>query len=360
MALSTGVAPAALLLPADGASPGSPSSPNGDERDAKRRRLRWALIGVVVAAVVALVLVLTLTGPSSGGSVTVPSVTGQSEAAASAMLRRAGLVPVPALSSDASIPSGVVIGQTPQGGSVVGKGARVTISVSTGPGSSALPNVADLSAAQATAKLKAAGFEPASETQPSATVPSGRVISTNPPAGTVAQAGSSVTVLVSGGPAQTSVPDVVGQSRAAAEATLTNAKLAVGAITQKTSSEQAPGVVLEQSPAAGSSLPAGEKVGLTVAKAPGEVAVPSVVGKSEFEAAAVLGQAGFTPKRVSQTTTESAQVGVVLRQSPAGDHKARKGSTVTIAVGVLGAQTTPTTTTPTTAPPTPAPPAASG
>ncbi len=360
MALSTGVAPAALLLPADGASPGSPSSYNGDERDAKRRRLRWALIGVAVAAVVVLVLVLTLTGPSSSGSVTVPSVTGQSEGAASATLRRAGLVPVPELTANASVPSRVVIGEMPPAGSVVGKGARVTISVSTGPGSSALPNVADLSAAQATAKLKAAGFKPASETQPSATVPSGRVISTNPPAGTVAQAGSSVTVLVSGGPAQTSVPDVVGQSRAAAEATLTNAKLAVGAITQKTSSEQSPGIVLEQAPAAGSSVPAGEKVGLTVARAPSEVTVPNVVGKSEFEAAAVLGQAGFTPKRVSQTTTESAQVGVVLRQSPAGGQKARKSSTVTIAVGVLGAQTTPTTTTTTTAPPTPAPPAASG
>ncbi len=128
----------------------------------------------------------------------------------------------------------MVIGETPSAGSAVGRGTRVTISVSTGPGSSALPDVAGLTAAQATAKLKAAGFKPASETQPSTTVASGRVISTDPAAGTEVQAGSTVTVIVSGGPAQTSVPDVVGQSRTAAEATLTNAKLAVGAVTQQT------------------------------------------------------------------------------------------------------------------------------
>jgi beta-lactam-binding protein with PASTA domain len=365
MALPPGVPPA-LLLPPDGSGPGSAITPppeDSDEQDAKRRRrLRWAIAAAVVAAIIALVLVLALTRPSASATVTVPSVAGQNEAAASATLRRASLIPVPALSASTSVPDGVVIGETPPAGSVVDKGTRVTIAVSTGPGSSPLPNVVGLTVAQATAKLKGAGFAPTTETQPSPTIASGRVVSTDPPAGTEAQAGSSVTVLVSGGPAQTSVPDVVGQSRAAAEATLTNAKLTVGAITQQTTSEQSPGTVLEQSPPAGSSLPAGGKVSLTVAQAPTETAVPNVVGQNEAQAAAALGRAGFAPQAVSQVTTEAAQVGVVLRQSPAAPHKARKGATVTIAVGVLGAQTTPTTpttTTPTT-PVAPTPPAASG
>jgi serine/threonine-protein kinase len=360
MALSTGVPPPALLLPPDGPSLGvRPPDDEGEQAAKKRRGLRWALAAAAVAALAALVLVLVLTRPSSGGSVTVPSVTGQSEAVASATLRRAGLIPVPALAVSATVASGEVIGQTPSAGSVVGKGDRVTITVSTGPGSSPLPNVAGLTVAQATGRLKQAGFKPTTETQPSATVASGRVISTDPSAGTEAQAGSSVTVLVSGGPAQASVPDLVGQSRAAAEATLTNAKLAVGTITQQTSTEQSPGTVLEQSPAADSSLPSGGKVNLTVAQAPTETAVPNVVGQNEAQASAALGRAGFTPQAVSQTTTESSQVGLVLKQSPAAGHKARKGATVMIAIGALGAQTTPTTTTPTT-PATPTPPAASG
>jgi beta-lactam-binding protein with PASTA domain/predicted Ser/Thr protein kinase len=359
-ALSTGVPPAALMLPPDGGSLGAPPPEDEDQQAAKKRRVMWlALAGAAIAAIVAIVLVLALTRPSSGGHVTVPSVVGQSEAAAGAVMRRAGLVPVPALTSSSTVADGVVISETPPAGSIVGKGTRVTIAVSTGPGSSPLPNVAGLTASQASAKLKEAGFEPTTEKQPSATVASGRVISTNPSAGTETQAGSSVTVLVSSGPAQTTVPDVVGQSRAAAEATLTNAKLAPGAITQRTSTEQSPGTVLEQSPATGSSLPDGGTVDLTVAQAPTETPVPNVVGKNEAQASAELGRAGFTPQAVTQTTTEAAKVGIVLRQSPAAPHKARKGATVTIAVGVLGSQTTPTTTTPST-PVTPTPPAASG
>jgi len=357
MAPSTGVPPAALLLPADGPPPGPPGGMDEQAASRRRRRLLWGLGGAALLAVV--VVVLLLSSPSSDGGVTVPAVTGQSEAAASATLRNAGLIPVPALTTSVTVASGVVISETPPAGSVVGKGARVTIAVSTGPGNSPLPNVAGLTAAQATTKLKDAGFKPTTETQPSATVASGRVISTDPPAGTVAQAGSSVKVLVSGGPAQTSVPDVVGQSRTGAESALTNAKLAVGEITKETSTEQSPGTVLEQSPAAGSSLPVGGKVNLTVAQAPTEVAIPNVVGQNEAQAAAALGRAGFTPQASTQTTTEASQVGIVLKQSPAAGHKARKGATVTIAIGALAPQTTPTTTSPT-PPATPTPPASSG
>ncbi len=183
------------------------------------------------------------------------------------------------------------------------------------------------------------------------------MISTDPPAETEVRAGGSVRVIVSGGPAQATVPDLVGQSRAAAEGSLANAKLAVGTVTQQATSEQTPGTVLEQSPTAGSSLPGGGKVNLTVAQAPSEVPVPDVVGQNETQASAALGRAGFTPQASTQTTTEASQVGLVLGQKPAAGHKARKGATVTIAIGVLGPQTTPTTT-PTTTTTTPATPPA--
>jgi eukaryotic-like serine/threonine-protein kinase len=355
-ALSTGIAPPALLMPADGSSAGSTPPEGADERATRRRRIAWAAAGVLlVLAAAALVLLL----PSSPGRVTVPNVSGQGEAAASSTLRAAGLTPVPSLTSSSNVPSGVVFGQSPSAGSVLDKGSRVTISVSTGPDSSALPDVTGLTSSQATAKLKAAGFRPTIETQPSATVASGRVISTDPPAETEVRAGGSVRVIVSGGPAQATVPDLVGQSRAAAEGSLANAKLAVGTVTQQPTSEQTPGTVLEQSPTAGSSLPDDAKVNLTVAQAPSEAPVPDVVGQNETQASAALGRAGFTPQASTQTTTEASQVGLVLGQKPAAGHKARKGATVTIAIGVLGPQTTPTTTptTPTTTPATPPAPA---
>ena len=296
------------------------------------------------------VLAVVLAGSSQ--SVTVPEVTGQTEQAAGAALRRAGLDPVPSLESSATVPSGLVIRQTPGAGSVAKKGARVSIVVSGGPASAPLIDVAGLSAAEAAAKLRKAHFRTKTKTQPSKTVEAGLVIGTEPPAETEVQEGRLVTLLVSSGPAPVRVPDVTGQTLEAAEATLTDAELVVGTVTKRVSSTQSPGTVLAQSPATGSSVRAGAKVDLTVAQAPKEVEVPNVVGAAEVRAEAALKHAGFTPKTETHPTTEQSQVGVVLQQSPEGGAHARKGATVTIVVGALSPQTTPTTTTPTTTTPT--------
>jgi eukaryotic-like serine/threonine-protein kinase len=352
----------ALLLPAAGGFDEEPAPPPGDGPPL-RRVLLWALAATVIAAVIALLLLLLLGG--SAGRVTVPDVTGQTEQVAAARLRRVGLTPAPSLAASATVATGVVLGERPPRGSRVKRGTRVNLVVSSGPGSAAVMKVDGLSTAQAVRKLRAAGFKPTTTTQPSATIAQGHVIGTDPPAGTLLQVGSPVAVLVSSGPAQVRVPNVTGQSQTGAEAALTSAGLAVGAVTRQVSAGQAEGTVLSQSPRGGTSLPTGAKVNLTVAKASNEVAVPSVVGQNEAQAAAALGGAGFSPRTVSATTTDATQVGLVLRQSPAGGRRARKGSTVTLAVGVLGPQTTPTgptttgpttptTTTTTTAPP-PAP-----
>jgi eukaryotic-like serine/threonine-protein kinase len=339
----------ALLLPTAGGFDQEP--PRSAQDDGRRKRmLLWALAAALVAVGVALALLLS----SSPSKRTVPDVVGQTEQSASATLRRAGLTPAPSLATSATVAAGNVISQTPTQGSRVDGGAHVNIVVSSGPASAALGNVEGLTAAQAVAQLRAAGFKPTSKTQPSATVAQGHVIGTNPPAGTELQVGSPVAVLVSSGPAQVHVPDVIAEPQAAAEAALTAAGLTVGTVTHQATAGQTVGNVLSQSPRPGASLPAGGSVNVTVAQAPNEVAVPSVVGNSETQAAAALGEAGFKPKSVSATTTDPAQVGLVLKQSPAAGVRARRGATVTLTVGVLGPQTTPTTptTTPTTTTPT--------
>jgi serine/threonine-protein kinase len=327
------------------------------------RVLLWGLLAaLVVGGIVAAVLLLS----SSAAHVNVPNVTGETEQAASARLRAKGLGVTPSLASSATVADGRVISQSPVAGSRVEKGSRVRIVVSSGPGSAALQSVEGLTATQAMARLRAAGFKPTRQDEPSSKVAKGKVIGTEPPAGTELQVGSPVTVLVSSGPAQVKVPDLSGDSRSGAEAALSAVGLAVGTITEQVSAGAAAGSVLAQSPKAGSSVETGSKVNLTVAKASNEVAVPKVVGQSETQAAAALGGAGFAPRVVNAPVSEQGQVGVVLKQSPGAGTTARKGSTVTLTVGVLETPTTPTTpttTTPTTTPPTtttPAPPAAGG
>jgi beta-lactam-binding protein with PASTA domain/predicted Ser/Thr protein kinase len=328
----------ALLLP--------PFAPYGDHDgpppEETRRHRRWPWIAAAVLVAVAAALALLLLGPAS--KVTVPDVTGQSEQAATTMIRSAGLTPSASAGPSTTVPRGRVISQSPSGATVVAKRTRVSFVVSEGPASTALVNVEGLPSSQAVARLRAAGFKPATSSQPSSTVAAGHAINTDPAAGTVVQVGSPVTVFVSSGPAPVHVPDVTGRTQSAAEAALTGVGLAVGTVTRQPSSTQTAGDVISQSPSGGSSVSTGSNVDLTVAQASNEASVPSVVGKNEALAAAALGGAGFTPRTVNQATTDPAKVGIVLRQSPAGGRRARKGATVTISVGIAG---TPTTTTPT-------------
>jgi serine/threonine-protein kinase len=338
--------------------PAVPYGEDGGEAPDGRRRRRWLLILLATLVAVGAVAAVLLLSPA--GKVTVPEVTGQTEQAAGAILRRSGLTPIPSLTPSSTVPSGHVVRQAPGAGARVAKGARVNIVISGGPASIALVNVEGLTAGQAEARLRTAGFKPLTRSQASSTTAAGHVITTDPAAGTIVQVGSPVTVFVSSGPAPVHVPDVTGQSRSAAEATLTAAGLNIGTVTQRSSSTQAPGTVISESPGAGSALAAGGKVNLTLAQAPTEVTVPNVVGKDEASAAAALGGAGLTPKTATTPTSEEAKVGIVVKQSPAGGGHAHKGATVTITVGVLATPPT-TTTTPTpttTTPPAATPPAA--
>src|SRR5207244_7039069 len=144
----------ALLL----ASQDGRQSPD-DERSGRRRR--WVILGVLLAllagAGVALALLL-----SPAARVRVPRVTGLSEQSAITTLKRAGLTPAPALASSATVPSGLVSSQSPRAGRTLEHGGHVRIVISTGPGIAALPSVEGLSATQALARPKAAGFMPKS------------------------------------------------------------------------------------------------------------------------------------------------------------------------------------------------------
>ena len=332
-----------LLMPA-----ASPLEEEEDEgRTGRRRVLLWSAVAALVAAGVVLALLLL----PGAGRVRVPNVISLTQQIAVVRLKAAGLEPVPTSAASATVTSGTVFEQTPSEGVLVKRGSRVTITVSSGPASVLVANVEGLSAAQAVDTLRGAGLEPTTRTRSSATVGEGQVIGTEPAARTRQPVGSTVIVLVSSGPTPIHVPDTIGQSRVAAEAAIAAAGFAVGSITPQVSAGQTPETVLSQSPTAGSSLRPGGKVNLVVAQAPTEINVPSVVGQSETQAAAALGSAGFAPKMVQITTTEPAQVGLVIKQHPSAGTRAHKGATVTISVGVLGTPTpTPTTTTPTTTP----------
>jgi hypothetical protein len=136
---------------------------------------------------------------------------------------------------------------------------------SAGPAMVAVPNVVGDAQAAATTAITGAGLAlGAVSMQSSATVASGNVISENPAAGASVTKGSGVALAVSSGPAMVSVPNVVGNTQAAATTAITGARLTLGTVTMQSSATVASGNVISENPAAGTSVASGSAVALAV------------------------------------------------------------------------------------------------
>jgi serine/threonine-protein kinase len=324
----------------------------GDPEEVERegRSLgRW-LVALVVVLLVAggAVAAYALTRPDEQP---VPNVTGKPLAAALALVQNAGFDPnVERTNSDA--PEGRVIRQDPQPGTKAEKGSEITLTVSDGPGTKAVPDVVGQTRKKAVKELEDAGFKVDERRETSDSVKDNRVISTAPDAATPIEVGSTVTIVVSSGPEQVAVPNVVGQTSDSARSTLEGAGFVVGVREQEDQARD-PGTVLAQTPAAGTEADKGATVSITVAKEPAQVAVPDVTGSSQTDASNALIDAGFKPSVTTREVTDKAEDGIVLRQSPSGGGQAKRGSTVTITVGQYVAPTPPPTTPPPTTPTTP-------
>jgi beta-lactam-binding protein with PASTA domain len=92
-------------------------------------------------------------------------------------------------------------------------------------------------------------------------------------AGTLVTLGSAVNLVVSTGPAQVAVPNVVGQTQAAAATAITGAGLVVGTVTTVRTSigAAASGRVISESPVAGKLVTLGSAVNLVVSTGPAQL-----------------------------------------------------------------------------------------
>jgi serine/threonine-protein kinase len=128
-----------------------------------------------------------------------------------------------------------------------------------------VPDVVGQDMASGAGQIEAAGF--VAETAPvtSASAPDGQIVQEAPAAGSQAPAGSIVQLQVAAGSSQSQVqvPNVVGQKAGSARAALLQAKLTARTEYRKGPKTSA-GVVLAQTPAAGSSAAAYTQVTLTV------------------------------------------------------------------------------------------------
>jgi serine/threonine protein kinase/beta-lactam-binding protein with PASTA domain len=199
--------------------------------------------------------VVTLTVSNGPGNVSVPSVAGLSEDAALRRLRRAGLVPSRVQKQNsATVASGQVIGTSPGAETSVAAGSDVTLLVSLGKAQVTVPSVTGDSEAAAKAALSSAGFKVTTSKQQSSTVSPGQVISQSPAAEAKAASGATVGIVIAMAAPTTSVPNVVGDTAAAAKAALKAAGFKVSKTTKTVTNQNKNGNVVSQSPASGTAM----------------------------------------------------------------------------------------------------------
>ena len=190
-----------------------------------------------------------------------------------------------------------------------------------------VPNVVGLTEDEARALLKS--FNVNIERAPDAKIPINRVASQLPLATADATAGSSVTLTISDGPGNTTVPvGLIGLSLEEARYRLSSAGLLISQ-TIAIDSDQAPGVVLSINPVPGTTITAGSGVVLEIAS--GSVQVPSLVGLNEIGAKTVLTQAGFLIREITAYDPSKA-LGEILAQAPEAGATKTIGSIVTITI----------------------------
>jgi beta-lactam-binding protein with PASTA domain len=269
---------------------------------------------------------------ASRQSIVVPDVTGKPSAEAQATLSSAGLkMVVTGQSPSTSIAVGSVVSEEPTAGSKVRRGTTVGVSLSTGKPTVAAPTVTGLDLQTATVNIANAGLIVGTvTTQSSAAFPVNTVISQAPAAGVEMSANSPINLVVSAGQVKVTVPDVRGLTES--EATEKIESLGLVPDIGRAFSNEPSGLVLNQTPSAGTAVNAGATVAITVSKGQAPVQVPNVEGAQTADAKTSLQNLGLVPVTV-ETSGTPAQVGIVISQDPSAGTKVSPGSQVTITVG---------------------------
>jgi eukaryotic-like serine/threonine-protein kinase len=206
---------------------------------------------------------VTLTVSAGPGSSKVPATAGLGRDEAAEKLEGAGFEPEIENVNSKAVESGLVVYSEPSAGTSLTNGSPVTLFVSSGPKLAKVPVLVGSQRRLAVQQIRGRGLTPSvSEEEDSA--PAGEVISQSPSAGTEVEPGSTVSIVVSAGEEQPSVPNVIGQERRAAVEAIRAAGLTPSVEEEETEVQGKVGRVLDQFPPPGTELEPGDTVTITV------------------------------------------------------------------------------------------------
>ena len=194
------------------------------------------------------------------------------------------------------------------------------------PATVAIPNVAGQTVAEAKEILKKANFEIGEEkTEASENIEEGKIIRTDPGAGTGRKEGTKINLIVSSGKQSFQISNYIGQKSVDVVADLKQKKVPENLIKieEEESSDSEVGTVLRQTPPAGTTydLTKASTITLTVAKKVTSAPMPNYIGSSlEFTKNNLIQIVGVKEANIEvvevSTAPEGTAEGTVVEQNP--------------------------------------------
>ena len=314
---------------------------NNVNSDTKRIMKILMIVAGVVVALLVLFLVANAAGFFSGPglvqeeseTVKVPDLRGKTEEEAREELKDTG---IGLTVSNERQPSnkydeGEIMSQDPEPGEEVEMHSTITVILSSGEEAKTtrVPNVVGKSEAEAEKLIQEANLIVHHDSDYSSDVEEGNVISSDPKAGTEVEEGTEVTIVISLGAEQATVPDLRNKTASAAESALADAGLS-GSPSEEYSDSVPEGQVISQSIDPGQKVDKGTTVSYVVSRGPETkyVNVPGLGGYTEADARSRLENAGLTVGNVSYAYSNTVGEGYVIDQTASPGSSVEEGTSV--------------------------------
>lgn len=221
--------------------------------DRKRVISAIAIIALVFGSIASMGLWVATLKPTNifpSSTVTVPALQNVAEKDAIKQLGDLGLITSEVIENNALVKKGRVIRTEPEKGAVLDPGTPITVYVSAGKNMVEVPQVSDMSVADAKVQLEAVGLVVGTTTEAhSPSYAAGLVISTTPTLGTKLIQGSKVNLLISDG--KIDIPDLKGKTVTDANNILSTLSITPNVQADKSCAKGEQPTVQSQSPAPG-------------------------------------------------------------------------------------------------------------
>lgn len=319
--------------------------------DPKMNKMMKILM-VAVAVIVAFALIFLIGkaagvfGKNSGSQISlsseieVPNLVGQPQNVALTMCEKKQLKMEVESEEASDKEAGTVIEQKTKAGKKVKKNTVIKVIISSGPEKITIQSVEGMDEDAAKKALIKQGFTSKNITvtsEYSSDVESGKATRTDPAQGTEVSADSKITLYISKGekqPDKVSVPLIVGMYVSDAASTLAASNLSDGgASAEEYSDEYDEGMIIRQSPEAGTKVNEGTSVSYVVSKGSkpaDQVKVPSLTGKTLGEAISALNARNLTYTEVDIDSSEPS--GKVVKVDPGEGTSVDVGTAITLYV----------------------------